>query len=295
MPFPLKSLHYDLCRRLRELASPAEAYDLQIAAPHFYGLKPLQQTTHPSPVIIVSFNDNHQLCAESVSMSKMNDKRTLELNNSVLHIVEQSLILSKFTTLCDAKIIFDHFILAPREIRFYDCDLTPKLLYNVSEKIKKNFSSLNITFCRFHDGATFELVCKLFKKPTFLCVCVLDTSFVNHTWIDALTANEYSNMHSIDIHHVGIDILNIDESQLIEFMKAQQNFFMVNIVLKNEIDDSEVKQSLNRLFGDLFEPLGENTYARKYITIRWTSSETHHKRTYGLRDDSVLLYCKACQ
>uniref|UniRef100_A0A7E4VIE5 Ras-GEF domain-containing protein n=1 Tax=Panagrellus redivivus TaxID=6233 RepID=A0A7E4VIE5_PANRE len=41
MLFPLDCLPYNLRRRLRELCTPLEAYSIQKAAPHYYGLQTL--------------------------------------------------------------------------------------------------------------------------------------------------------------------------------------------------------------------------------------------------------------
>uniref|UniRef100_A0A7E4UY92 Uncharacterized protein n=1 Tax=Panagrellus redivivus TaxID=6233 RepID=A0A7E4UY92_PANRE len=64
-------------------------------------------------------------------------------------------------------------------------------------------------------------------------------------------------MTNITIDAAAIDLLKVEETQLIN--KAQYKYFTVDITLKDNCDDPEVRQILGNLFSDRFWESEETT------------------------------------
>uniref|UniRef100_A0A7E4UYB9 FTH domain-containing protein n=1 Tax=Panagrellus redivivus TaxID=6233 RepID=A0A7E4UYB9_PANRE len=240
MPFPLHSLDYDCRRRLRQLVTPREAYDLQIAAPHFDGLKPIQKVLDQQQYTVkVAINDNDEVCVIE-DLSKKYD----------FYLVKIILCVKNFTSNHSARLITDRFVLAPSVVTFWMCDLTEKFLRDISTKTETDIRELSLCYCTFHDDVTLELVCTLFKKLRHLDV--FDNYFFKNTWIDTFISHNFINMTTITIHAASIDLLKVEEKQLIEFMQAQSGVLYISIILEDNCDDSEVRELLGNLFSNRF-------------------------------------------
>uniref|UniRef100_A0A7E4WAC2 PepX_C domain-containing protein n=1 Tax=Panagrellus redivivus TaxID=6233 RepID=A0A7E4WAC2_PANRE len=74
MPFPLNTLDYNTYCRLRELVTPSEAYDLQLAAPHLHTLKPIQKVkfTLDSYISVNSDNELSVQCGDHLTLAVNN-------------------------------------------------------------------------------------------------------------------------------------------------------------------------------------------------------------------------------
>uniref|UniRef100_A0A7E4ZZN0 F-box domain-containing protein n=1 Tax=Panagrellus redivivus TaxID=6233 RepID=A0A7E4ZZN0_PANRE len=248
MPFPLHALDYGSRCRLRELATPGEAYYLQTAAPVFTGLKPIQTITHLSDkIVVVSINDKGEFCARRMPNSLALLSYPMKLNGNAPFCVTKTFRIMDFDIKHNAQLIFDNFVLEPEVISFVGGRLTSKFLHDVSVKVKTDVSTVDF-LCTFDADVTFDFLCTLFKNMKRLQFSYDQT--LHHRWIDTLIDSKLTNMIQIDISEASIDALYVDMFKLIEFMQAQTLSFYIVINLRDDCDDSIKKRAVFNLCGN---------------------------------------------
>uniref|UniRef100_A0A7E4VD87 FTH domain-containing protein n=1 Tax=Panagrellus redivivus TaxID=6233 RepID=A0A7E4VD87_PANRE len=277
MPFPLHALDYGSRCRLRELATPGEAYELQLAAPDFNGLKPIQEIHSPYLALVeFTFGENNALMAKAYPLF------TFDANE--LYNITSVIVFKNVTSDHNAQLIFDKFSIDPWQLDFKNCYLTPKFLQDISAKIIRD--KINLQFgkdCTFHGGVTLELICTLFKNIHILRLS--DNGLLDRTWIDVLLAANCNEMTRLEINDTSIEVLSVEEGQLIKFYKEKPKLFTIFITLKEDCDASKVQQALDRLFSERFWCL-EKAGQPGRVIISWVSPGCSHRCYYKLRKDA---------
>uniref|UniRef100_A0A7E4VWF9 F-box domain-containing protein n=1 Tax=Panagrellus redivivus TaxID=6233 RepID=A0A7E4VWF9_PANRE len=272
MPFPLSSLPIDCRYRLRDLATPGEAYDLQIAAPHFHGINPIQKIKYVPLIVRVFINDDTQFCAEP--------SRLVNLDSNELYSVYANLHIQNLTTSHSAQLILDRFIINPGDLHFENSVVTLKFLQHLAARRNLDTTFLTFEKCKLHTDFTLEVICTMFQKLIILELC--NSNPLSQYWINTLIAMNYGNMFRLTINDASIDVLNVDKNQLIKFVKAQRNGFKLSISLKESSDDLEVNEMLETLFSYRFWQLTDYDHHDGGVVIRWRLLDEWHERYYSL-------------
>uniref|UniRef100_A0A7E4VCT1 F-box domain-containing protein n=1 Tax=Panagrellus redivivus TaxID=6233 RepID=A0A7E4VCT1_PANRE len=249
MPYPLEKLPYGLRRRLRELTTPAEANALQIAAPNYYGLLPIQRVKSIDQVKFVINNDSILLLRNG------NTRMNLPRDNLVFRICLK-LYINNFMLSDGSELILERFQLAPRIVKFKDCVIDSTFIQSLVPCLEQQVSRLELNNCTIPERKTAHIICnaKAFKLLRNLCLIHCKTSL--NSWIDGfLDAKAQNDNFQMQIY-ISVPFIQV-QSQLkalfgshftclSERPKNQQKYYVLSFrKMKYVYDDDDVFYSLD--------------------------------------------------
>uniref|UniRef100_A0A7E4VF52 FTH domain-containing protein n=1 Tax=Panagrellus redivivus TaxID=6233 RepID=A0A7E4VF52_PANRE len=241
MPFPLYALDYGSRCRLRELVTPREAYDLQLAAPHLDGLKPIQKITSIDRLVL-SLNDKKELDAYMLPFGQYH----YDLSGNSFIEVRCYLEIQRFT-LDEFQQIFGRFKLIGN-VYFQHCKISSAVIHSISVNAGSNVKTAFFTSCEFDSSVSPECICKSLKNCESLYFQY--AALFKCNWIDAFVDADITDMSRLNLMSVSAKVLDIKPEKLFAFIKKQSPDFKLIIGLRSM--DATVEQLLDK-FEKYFE------------------------------------------
>uniref|UniRef100_A0A7E4VQ41 TIFA protein n=1 Tax=Panagrellus redivivus TaxID=6233 RepID=A0A7E4VQ41_PANRE len=155
MPYPLSKLPYGLRCRLRELATPRESYELQLAAPNLAGLQPIIKVVDIRNVTFIAYKTGsyYIFSGEDKKYEKENDIY-FRVNDTIRF---QSLLkTTKFDDVCK------QFEFEVNAVCFCYCQISSKFIQEVGATVKSKMTYVGFNHCQFHSDITRDVLLKTF-------------------------------------------------------------------------------------------------------------------------------------
>uniref|UniRef100_A0A7E4USW2 F-box domain-containing protein n=1 Tax=Panagrellus redivivus TaxID=6233 RepID=A0A7E4USW2_PANRE len=292
MPYPLEKLAYGLRRRLRELATPSEAYDLQIAAPNYIGLQPIQKVQLvPFAEFWIDEEGNlgkslHPECWPKNSHKKPGNSTPEQSRAVPLYIVSRDLQIRIFKENFKMDLIPDYIRLSPKTLYFFDCVLNMAFIESFLKAVDNTIDNITITPCSFTSDNAAKM---LFNAPACSVlehITVTEPSFPLLTWlIETFVEAKRTPLKSFSVYNATISIFKIDKDVLLKFIKAQCENFQLVIFMSDETDWQSALELMKKLFDDQFDRCDKVHYSLKKKLVYIGNDNPYVNCYYILRDD----------
>uniref|UniRef100_A0A7E4ZZ55 F-box domain-containing protein n=1 Tax=Panagrellus redivivus TaxID=6233 RepID=A0A7E4ZZ55_PANRE len=240
MPYPIEKLQYGLRRRLRELATPAEAYALQIAAPNYSGLQPIQMCQSVDDVEFCM--NQHSKLSIIGRILYTNGTRHLNLADNRIY-GPKTISVNNFSLTDSPRLILDQFRWAPTGLDFDNCIIDASFIQQLAAHMERPLLTLSLHNCSIQSEtvATYKAYC---EPPAVKGA----SSFP--LFLDAFLQMNCTTLEHVDIYSNSLSVLDIDKDKFLTLFMAQRKETTFMFVLTCTPNEQEFEKKLNILFSD---------------------------------------------
>uniref|UniRef100_A0A7E4UW60 FTH domain-containing protein n=1 Tax=Panagrellus redivivus TaxID=6233 RepID=A0A7E4UW60_PANRE len=257
MPYPLEKLQYGLRRRLRELATPNEAYTLQIAAPSYFGLQPVQKCQVLKNVVL-RVDERNRLVVKSLCKQMY-----IIRDPDLLYSVTNHLIIDNLTPFLENTIV-SQFYLEPEAVTFKNFVLEVPFIDTFKSLLKRQITYLEFETCTI----TVENATRIIRATPFCETLQRLQLFAPpslNIWIKTFSEVECRSLTNFSVRCVLPTAFDFDSDTFLTFFKKQGSTFTLFCQVLTTYDD--FKKQLESFMSKHFQTVKHDpVYRCEYVS-----------------------------
>uniref|UniRef100_A0A7E4W146 FTH domain-containing protein n=1 Tax=Panagrellus redivivus TaxID=6233 RepID=A0A7E4W146_PANRE len=276
MSYPMQTLTYGLRRRLHELATPHEVFALQVAAPYYHGLQPVQKI-RPVDTVTITVADNKVLVKGSNGATEVDvADGFINLHNGLQfhdYVVEKPVDLGNFR-------------LAPKYINLYGCKISEALVSSIVAQNLPTVKQLAIDGrCSFESDKVAKMLCSAPLLTPLEKLVINDGCGASlNCWLEVLIESQHASMRTLYLEDATLMTLQINKFMFERLIRLQQDNFKLEIHFNNGARIVKVEKQLSEFFDHAFDWSWKD-YSSKSIKVSYGPQGREYARYYYLREE----------
>uniref|UniRef100_A0A7E4UL91 FBA_2 domain-containing protein n=1 Tax=Panagrellus redivivus TaxID=6233 RepID=A0A7E4UL91_PANRE len=276
MSFPMEVLTYGLRRRLHELATCNELLTLQVAAPDYHGLQPMQQFRSVDTVTI-TVTDN------KVVVKATNGATEVNATDGYINL-RDDLQIHDFTL--EESVDLGNFRLAPNYINLHGCLISEELVSSFVAQNLQTVKQLTIGgTCGIQSDKVVKMLCSAPLLTPLEKLVITDGSDASlNCWLEAVIETSHPSMRTMHWEDATLCTLQINKYRFERLIRLQQDNFKLEIYFKNSARIVKVEKQLTEFFDHAFDWAWKD-YSQKSVKVSYGPRGREFTKYYYLRDE----------
>uniref|UniRef100_A0A7E4ZSU5 FTH domain-containing protein n=1 Tax=Panagrellus redivivus TaxID=6233 RepID=A0A7E4ZSU5_PANRE len=219
MPFPLRTLVPDLHLRLRDLSSPTEAYQLQIAA----GNVPLALGKTQMCEQYDKLRLKRSINVDDLRVFKHDGElKQIEVSKNHVYEVTNTLWLDSFHDGDENDWFFDHLVINADDLRIVQSQVSGDFLKNIVSRFTKPIKWFSQSMTPVQQSLSYGAIFRALPDAE-----VVSCDFVYPGWLQDITSTNKTGLKFLRVEGLIRDFLTFTVEELTDFFIKQDTSFVL--------------------------------------------------------------------